>query len=260
MEGSVLVVEHDPAACSLLAGNFRSAGYRVVCARNFSEAAAQVCKVRPDVAVLDWIAGAPGLAFARYLRRDSRTAETSIIVIGPRSEEQAAVAALESGADDYVAKSVATRELLARVKAVLRRRAPQRTHDVVEQAGLRLDPAALRLAAGQREIDLRRTEFRLLHLFMTHPGRAFTRRALLDEIWGDHVFVEERTVDVHVRRLRRALAPTHAALIETVRGVGYRFHPDSAAAHEPPALGLIGDLVRAEHSRARTQEPREHVA
>ena len=224
MDGSILVVEHDAATRELLAGNLKDAGYRVSCSGDVAAAEAQLREIRPDLALLDWwLPGSLGLTFARQLRGDQRTAHISIIVVSARAEEHARIAALEGGADDYVTKPFSMRELLARIKAVMRRRTPQLADDVVELNGLRLDPAARRVSAGELEIDLRITEFRLLHFFMTHPAWIFGRAKLLDEIWGDHVFVEERTVDVHIRRLRRALAATgHDALIETVRGIGYR--------------------------------------
>jgi len=176
--------------------------------------------------------GIPGLTFARRLRGDQRTKDISIVLLSARAEEQDKVTALESGADDYVTKPFSARELLARIKAVMRRRAPQLADDVVEIAGLRIDPAAHQVCAGEKPIDLWTTELRLLHFFMTHPGRVFSRARLLDEVWGEHVFVEERTVDVHIRRLRQALAPTgHDKLIETVRGTGYRFKPDLQTAN-----------------------------
>jgi len=149
-----------------------------------------------------------------------------------RAMEQDKISGLEAGADDYLTKPFSPKELAARIKAVLRRRAPQLADDVVEIAGLRIDPAAHQVAAGDKPIDLWTTELRLLHFFMTHPGRVFSRARLLDEVWGEHVFVEERTVDVHIRRLRQALAPTgHDKLIETVRGTGYRFKPDLQTAN-----------------------------
>ena len=155
-----------------------------------------------------------------------------MLALSARAEEQDKVTALESGADDYVTKPFSARELLARIKAVMRRRAPQLADDVVEIAGLRIDPAAHQVSAGDKPIDLWTTELRLLHFFMTHPGRVFSRARLLDEVWGEHVFVEERTVDVHIRRLRQALTPTgHDKLIETVRGTGYRFKPDLQTAN-----------------------------
>jgi len=153
-------------------------------------------------------------------------------VLSARAGEEARVEGLSRGANDYVTKPFSARELLARIKAVMRRRAPQLADDVVEIAGLRIDPAAHVVSAGDKPIDLWTTELSLLHFFMTHPGRVFSRARLLDEVWGEHVFVEERTVDVHIRRLRQALTPTgHDKLIETVRGTGYRFKPDFTTAN-----------------------------
>jgi two-component system phosphate regulon response regulator PhoB len=225
MDGSILVVEDQTSARDLLAVNLQHAGYRVFCAGDVPEAEAVVRRVRPDMVLLDWVLpGIPGLSFAQQLRRNQRTRDVSLVLISERADEQDKVAALEGGADDYVTKPYSGRELLARIKAVMRRRMPQLADDVIEIAGLQLDPAARRISVGDREIDLWTTEFRLLHFFMTHPGRLFGRPKLLDEIWGYDAFVEERTVDVHIRRLRQALEPTgHHVLIETVRGLGYRF-------------------------------------
>lgn len=249
MQGSILVVEHDTAMRELVAGNLRSAGYQVTRARDFREADALVHKVRPDVALLDWIPGAPGLSFTRQLRGDRRTADTSIIMLSARLEEENMVAALESGADDCIAKPISMRELLARVKAVLRRRAPQRADETIELSGLRIDPAARRVTIGERDIDLPKTEFELLHFFITHPGWTLTRRKLLDEVWGDDVYVEERTVDVHVRRLRRALASSHDEMIETVRGFGYRWRTEPEPMPTPALYSAISNFVsRAELS------------
>ncbi len=231
MEGTILVLDGDPETREILTGNLRHAGYRAECASSAAEAEAQVRDTRPDVTLIEW--GVPGilaLSYARKLRADPRTAATGIIMVSARAAEHDKVAALECGADDYVTKPFSTRELLARVKALMRRRFPQLADDAVELAGLRLDPAAHRVTAGERELQLWTTEFRILHFFMTHPGRVFARAKLLDEIWGDHVFVEERTVDVHIRRLREALAPSgHDTLLETVRGVGYRFRTEAEA-------------------------------
>jgi two-component system phosphate regulon response regulator PhoB len=225
MDGSVLVVQDEAPVRQLLAVNLRNSGYKVHCANNVTQAEALVRQVRPDLVLLDWVLpGIPGLPFARRLRSDQRTRDISIVLISDRADEQDKVAALEGGADDYVTKPYSGRELLARIKAVMRRRTPQLADDVIEIAGLQLDPSARRITVGGREIDLWTTEFRLLHFFMTHAGRIFSRARLLDEIWGHDAFVEERTVDVHIRRLRQGLAPTgHDALIETVRGLGYRF-------------------------------------
>src|SRR3989454_853315 len=178
-----------------------------------------------DLVLLDWmLPGPPGVNFARQLRADQRTKDIPIIMLTARAQEQDTIVGLESGADDYVTKPFSPRELLARIKAVMRRRAPELTDDVVEIADLKLDPVAHRVSAAGGNIDLGPTEFRMLHFFMTHPERVYSRAQLLDEVWGDHVFVEERTVDVHIRRLRQALEPTeHDSLVDTVRGSGYRF-------------------------------------
>jgi two-component system phosphate regulon response regulator PhoB len=230
MAGSVLVVEDEEPVRQLLAGNLQNAGYQVQCAGDVAQAEAMMRTVRPDLVVLNWILpGTPGLPFARRLRSDQRTRDISIVLISDRAEEQDKVAALEGGADDYVTKPYSGRELLARIKAVMRRRTPQLADNVIEAAGLQLDPAARRVSAGDREIELWTTEFRLLHFFMTHPGRIFSRARLLDEVWGHDACVEERTVDVHIRRLRQGLAPAgRDASIETVRGLGYRFRVESA--------------------------------
>jgi two-component system phosphate regulon response regulator PhoB len=220
MEGSVLVVEDEEPVRHLLAGNLQNAGYKVHVAGDIPQAEELMRQIRPDLVVLSWILpGIPGLPFARRLRSDRRTSD--------REGEQDKVAALDGGADDYVIKPYSGRELLARIKAVMRRRTPQLADDVIEISGLQLDPAARRVSSGDREIELWTTEFRLLHYFMTHPGRIFSRTTLLDEIWGHDAYVEERTVDVHIRRLRQGLAPEgHDTLIETVRGLGYRFRPE----------------------------------
>jgi two-component system phosphate regulon response regulator PhoB len=178
----------------------------------------------PDLVVLDWmLPGMSGIEFARRLRADKRTRTVPLIMLTARADEQDKLAGLETGADDYLTKPFSPRELNARVKAVLRRRAPQATDDTVEIAGLKLDPASHRVLGNQIPLAPGPTEFRLLHFLMTHADRVYSRTQLLDHVWGDHVFVEERTVDVHIRRLRKALEPTgHDRLIQTVRGAGYR--------------------------------------
>jgi two-component system phosphate regulon response regulator PhoB len=174
--------------------------------------------------LLDWmLPGASGIELARRLRADKRTEATPIIMLTARTEEPDKLLGLEIGADDYITKPFSPKELMARIKAVLRRRAPQMTDDVVEVSGLRLDPVTHRVSAHGQALSLGPTEFRLLHFMMTHPERVHSRTQLLDRVWGDHVFVEERTVDVHIRRLRKALESTGSdRLIETVRGAGYR--------------------------------------
>lgn len=225
MPSSVLIVEDEHAILELIAVNIEHAGQVPWRARSVKEAEALIAGALPDVVLLDWmLPDESGVAFARRLRADRRTKFIPIIMLTARAEERDKIAGLESGADDYVTKPFSPKELVARIKAVLRRRAPELTDDVVEIAGLRLDPAAHRVSGDGRKIELGPTEFRLLHFFMTHADRVYSRTQLLDEVWGDHVFVEERTVDVHIRRLRQALSPSlHEGLIETVRGSGYCF-------------------------------------
>jgi two-component system phosphate regulon response regulator PhoB len=225
MAATILVVEDEPAIQELIAINLARAGYEVLRASNVSQAEALAGEVLPDVILLDWmLPGETGLSFARRLRSQERTKDIPIILLTARADEQDKLAGLEGGADDYITKPFSPRELMARIKAVMRRRMPQLTDDVVEIGGLRLDPVSHRIRAGEASISLGPTEFRILHFFMTHPERVYSRARLLDEIWGDHVYVEERTVDVHIRRLRSALeAFGHDRLIETIRGSGYCF-------------------------------------
>ncbi|THF64768.1 phosphate regulon transcriptional regulatory protein PhoB [Pseudothauera nasutitermitis] len=225
MPANILLVEDEPAIQELIAANLARAGHHVVRAADAETAQRIVRDALPDLVLLDWmLPGMSGIEFARRLRAEERTRGIPIIMLTARGEEQDKVFGLEIGADDYITKPFSPRELVARIKAVLRRRAPQATEDAVELGGLRLDPATHRVSAGDEGLSLGPTEFRLLHFLMTHPERVHSRAQLLDQVWGDHVFVEERTVDVHIRRLRCALEPTgHDSLIQTVRGSGYRF-------------------------------------
>jgi two-component system phosphate regulon response regulator PhoB len=225
MPANILVVEDEPAIQELIAANLTHAGHRVLRADDAEAAHRLIGESLPDVVLLDWmLPGMPGIEFARRLRSDERTRHLPIIMLTARSEEHDKIAGLEAGADDYLTKPFSPRELLARIKAVLRRRAPQMTEDTIEIQGLRLDPVTHRIYGDGKALELGPTEFRLLHFFMTHAERVHSRAQLLDQVWGDHVFVEERTVDVHIRRLRAALeASAHDRLIQTVRGSGYRF-------------------------------------
>jgi two-component system phosphate regulon response regulator PhoB len=222
---NILIVEDEAAIQELIAVNLEAAGHHALRAADSEQALAIIRRTLPDLVLLDWmLPGQSGLMVARHLRADARTRSIPMIMLTAKSAEQDKILGLEAGADDYITKPFSPRELLARIKAVMRRRAPQMTDDVVEAEGLRLDPAAHRVSGNGLTLDLGPTEFRLLHFFMTHAGRVHTRTQLLDQVWGDHVFVEERTVDVHIRRLRQALeASGHDVLIETVRGSGYRF-------------------------------------
>jgi two-component system phosphate regulon response regulator PhoB len=228
MDNTILVVEDDPDLQEVLTLNLQNAGYRVLRASNIRQAEALVNTTLPQLILLDWmLPDTPGLSFARKLRSESRTMAVPIILLTGRDGESDKITGLEAGADDYLIKPFSPRELLARIKAVMRRCAPQHADMVVEIAGLRLDPASRRIVGNGQDIDLGALEFRMLRFFMTHPGRVYSRAQLLDEIWGNNVYVEERTVDVHIRRLRQALEPTgHKDLLETVRGVGYCFRRD----------------------------------
>ena len=225
MPATVLVVEDEPAIQALVSFNLKQAGHTVVQAESAEEASRLMKEAIPDLILLDWmLPGQSGIEFARRLKADRHTRDIPIIMLTARGEEMDRVRGLESGADDYVTKPFSPRELMARIKAVLRRRAPQMTDEPVEINGLALNPVTHRVTGNGVPLNLGPTEFRLLHFLMTHPERVHSRAQLLDQVWGSHVFVEERTVDVHIRRLRRALEPTgHDALIQTVRGAGYRF-------------------------------------
>ena len=225
MASTILVVEDEPAIQELIAVNLSFAGHKVLRADDAEQARVLIDAELPDLILLDWmLPGLSGLQMARQLRSDERTKEVPIIMLTAKGEETDKVEGLESGADDYITKPFSPKELMARIKAVLRRRAPQLTDDEIEINGLRLDPVSHRVSGNESDIALGPTEFRLLHFFMTHPERVYTRNQLLDQVWGDHVFLEERTVDVHIRRLCKALEATqHDVMVETVRGSGYRF-------------------------------------
>jgi two-component system phosphate regulon response regulator PhoB len=224
MAATILVVEDEPGIQEVLKFNLGYQGHEVILAADAEAAAQSLRGALPDLILLDWmLPGMSGIDFARKVRADSRLKDVPIIMLTARTEERDKVLGLETGADDYITKPFSPRELMARIKAVLRRRAPQMTEDVVEIAGLRLDPASHRVFGHGQSLELGPTEFRLLHFLMTHPERVYSRSQMLDHVWGDHVFVEERTVDVHIRRLRSALeASGHDKLIQTVRGAGYR--------------------------------------
>jgi two-component system phosphate regulon response regulator PhoB len=221
----ILVVEDESAIAELISINLRHAGYEVTIAGDADQALFEVDRVLPDLVVLDWmLPGQSGLALAKRWRSQARTRELPIIMLTARAEEADKISGLDAGADDYLVKPFSTNELLARIRAVLRRKAPEALDTVVEVGALKLDPATRRVTRDEREVRVGPTEFRLLHFFMTHPERVHSRAQLLDRVWGDHVFIEERTVDVHVKRLREALDPVNCArMIETVRGAGYRF-------------------------------------
>ena len=230
----VLIVEDESAIAELIAINLRHAGYEVTIAADAEAAQAAVDDVLPSLVVLDWmLPGMSGQSLARQWRAQARTRTLPIIMLTARAEEADKIAGLDAGADDYLIKPFSANELLARIRAVLRRRAPDALDAAVEVGPLSINPATRRVAGNGREIKIGATEFKLLHFLMTHPERVHSRAQLLDRVWGDHVFIEERTVDVHVKRLREALAPASCQhMIETVRGAGYRL-ADAARALSP---------------------------
>jgi two-component system, OmpR family, phosphate regulon response regulator PhoB len=224
MAAKILIVEDEPAIAELVALHCKHAGYEPQIVAAILDARDVVDENLPDLVVLDWmLPDKPGVDFARELRRDERTKDLPILMLTARADEDDKVRGLEVGADDYVTKPFSPKELVARIKALLRRSAPELSDAPLAVAGLTLDPASHRVMGFEQELKIGPTEFRLLRFLMSRPERVMTRQALLDGVWGDHVFIEERTVDVHVRRLRVALEPSgHDRLVETVRGGGYR--------------------------------------
>ena len=224
MTPTILVVEDEPAILELLKVNLVDAGYDVKGAADAEAAKVAIKGPLPDLVLLDWmLPGQSGIAFARELRADTRTRELPIIMVSARGEESDRVAGLEAWVDDYVTKPFSPRELKARIKAVLRRRAPESAQEPLAVGPIRLDPATHRVTVDAKPLHLGPTEFKLLRFLLARPERVHTRAQLLDQVWGDHVYIEERTVDVHIRRLRVALEPFGVQdLIETVRGAGYR--------------------------------------
>ncbi len=224
MPGRVLIVEDEQAIREMVCLTLNQGGYDCVEAADTDEAQQRILEGLPDLILLDWmLPGMSGIDYARKLRREKLTQGVPVIMLTARSQEEDKVRGLDTGADDYITKPFSTRELLARIKALLRRSAPQATDEPVEVRGLALDPVTHRVHSGEIKLELGPMEFRLLHFFMTHPERVHSRERILDSVWGNNVYVEERTVDVHIRRLRKALSPSgHDSLIQTVRGAGYR--------------------------------------
>lgn len=225
MSTTILVIEDEPAIQELIAVNLSFAGHKVLRAFDAEQAQTLIRAELPDLILLDWmLPGASGITLAKQLRAEERTSQVPLIMLTAKGAEEDKVEGLEAGADDYITKPFSPKELMARIKAVLRRRAPQLTDDIIKIGTLTLDPTTHRVTGDDLTLSIGPTEFRLLHFFMTHTERVFSRTQLLDQVWGDHVFVEERTVDVHIRRLRKALEPgAYDTHIETVRGAGYRF-------------------------------------
>jgi two-component system phosphate regulon response regulator PhoB len=225
-QNKILVVEDEQAIRDMLAFNLGRAGYEVRPAANGLAARAAIADAHPDLVLMDWmLPDISGLELTRELKRDPSTREIPVIMLTARAAEDDRVAGLEGGADDYIVKPFSQRELLARVRAALRRGTPAEG-EVVTAGELALDGASHQVTAGGAKVALGPTEYRLLEFFMRHPHRVYSRAQLLDRVWGGNVYVEERTVDVHIRRLRQALTPSGCdTLICTVRGAGYRFSP-----------------------------------
>jgi len=227
---TILVVEDDEAIREMIEFSLGRAGFDVMAAEDVSQARLSIADQLPDLMILDWmLPEMSGLEYARLLKRDELTRDLPIIMLTARSEEDDKVRGFDSGVDDYVTKPFSSREMIARISAVLRRSSPENAEDSVEFDGLKINMASHRVTGNGVKIELGPTEFRLLTFFMTHPDRVYTRGQLLDRVWGSNVYVEERTVDVHIRRLRKALTDSgFDGFIQTVRGSGYRFSPEGS--------------------------------
>jgi two-component system, OmpR family, phosphate regulon response regulator PhoB len=225
MNPKILIVEDEPGIRDMLAFSLRRADFDTRTAADVTDATMHLGAKIPDLILLDWmLPGASGLEFARRLKKEESTRGVPIIMLTARGEEDDKIRGLETGADDYMTKPFSPRELIARIKAVLRRVAPASQDETIDVEGLRLDSVGHRVTAHDDDLEMGPTEFKLLHFFMTHADRVYSRGQLLDHVWGNNVYVEERTVDVHIRRLRKALSPHgHERLVQTVRGSGYRF-------------------------------------
>ena len=224
MPTTLLIVDDEPDIRELMRFTLEAAGFRVLEAGHADEARKLLAEA-PDLILLDWmLPGRSGLELTEQLKQNAKTRAIPIVMVSARGEEEDRIKGLDTGADDYIAKPFSPRELVARINAVLRRGKTDDDADAIEIGGLRIDNVSHRVSIDGQPIEIAPTEYRLLHFFMTHADRAFTRSQLLDQVWGDQVYVEERTVDVHIRRLRKALERTgHQSLLQTVRGVGYRF-------------------------------------
>lgn len=225
MAGTILVVEDEPSIREMIVFALERAGFVIMAAGDAAQAQTMISQRTPDLMLIDWMMpGLSGIDFTRRLKNNEASRRIPIIMLTARSDEMDKVQGFDVGADDYVTKPFSPRELVARIKAVLRRTAPESQEKVMEVEGLRLDPSGHRVTAHGNAVDLGPTEFRMLHFFMAHPERVYSRGQLLDKVWGTDVYIEERTVDVHIRRLRKAIsAHGHDRLIQTVRGTGYRF-------------------------------------
>ncbi len=227
----ILVVDDESAIAELISLNLRHDGHEVRVAADGLQAIAAVRDALPDLVVLDWmLPGESGVVLARRWRADVRTKDLPIVMLTARADERDLINGLDAGADDYLSKPFSPPELLARIRALLRRKAPEALDSVLEVGRLVMDPTTMRVTGGGSPVQIGPTEFRLLRFLMSYPERVHSRSQLLDRVWGDHVFIEERTVDVHIKRLREALSPAAcSSMIETVRGAGYRLTREPVA-------------------------------
>ena len=225
MSRKVLVVDDEAPIREMLVFVLEQNGFQAIEAEDYDSAIAAMVEPYPDMVLLDWmLPGGSGIQIAKKFKQNEYTRASPIIMLTARGEEEDKVRGLEVGADDYVTKPFSPKELMARIKAVIRRVSPTSLEEAIDVHGLRLDPISHRVTSGGSELDMGPTEFRLLHFFMTHTERVYSREQLLDQVWGTNVYVEDRTVDVHIRRLRKAISPLgHDRLVQTVRGAGYRF-------------------------------------
>lgn len=225
MQKRILIVEDEEPIREMVEFALSRSGMQCIEAEDVRQAQNEIVKAIPDLILLDWmLPGMSGIDFARRLRKDDLTKDVPIIMLTARGHEDDRIRGLEIGCDDYLVKPFSTRELVARINAVIRRASPTGDSEVIESAGLKIDLAAHRVFAGSKPLSLGPTEFRLLSFLMSHPERVYSRSQLLDHVWGGDVYVDERTVDVHIRRVRKALEPhDYQKFIQTVRGAGYRF-------------------------------------
>ncbi|AEB50991.1 phosphate regulon transcriptional regulator PhoB [Aeromonas veronii] len=225
MAKRILVVEDEAPIREMLCFVLEQKGYETIEAEDYADGLAKVREPYPELIVLDWMMpGGSGIQFIKQLKQDEVTRQIPVVMLTARGEEEDKVRGLEAGADDYITKPFSPKELTARLHAVMRRVSPTSVDEVIEVQGLKLDPVSHRVSAEEKALDMGPTEFKLLHFFMTHPERVYSREQLLNNVWGTNVYVEDRTVDVHIRRLRKAIEETgHDRLIQTVRGAGYRF-------------------------------------
>ncbi|HGN0420822.1 TPA: phosphate regulon transcriptional regulator PhoB [Proteus mirabilis] len=225
MARRILVVEDETAIREMICFVLEQNGFQPIEAEDYDTALSFLIDPYPDLVLLDWmIPGGSGIQVIKQMKRENNTCDIPIIMLTAKGEEEDKVKGLETGADDYVIKPFSPKELVARVKAILRRLSPMSAEDVIEFNGLSLDPVSHRVTSQDKPIDMGPTEFKLLHFFMTHPERVYSREQLLNYVWGTNVYVEDRTVDVHIRRLRKAIEQDgHDRMIQTVRGTGYRF-------------------------------------